>query len=313
VCQALGRLGGETALDWLRKTVKMSDDKDVQAASILALANYADKSVIQMILGKEGLGASDRMTKLFSLIALGQLGAAFPPEDPTRQKVAAELKDKAEAVPTDKYCAMYGALGMAILGADSLNGFFHDNLTPENRTHFPEENHTAMAIAAGLLEARGSIEDLRSIVTGTDSPDYRGYAAFALGLIGDRKSADVIRGEMRGRQKAQFLRSCCWALGMIGDKTDTDLLISMLKLEGGENHPVRGAAAVAIGLIGDSAMVDPLVKIVNGDANPDNKAFAIAALGCLIDRSSAPRLPHLFANIHYRVELPEIRDVLTNL
>jgi hypothetical protein len=53
--------------------------------------------------------------------------------------------------------------------------------------------------------------------------------------------------------------------------------------------------------------------MVQNDPNSENRAFAIAALGCLIDKSPTPRIPQLFANLHYRVQLPEIREILTNL
>ncbi|MCU0728389.1 MAG: HEAT repeat domain-containing protein, partial [Planctomycetes bacterium] len=313
VVQALGRLGGETALDWLRRTLSMSRDKDVQAAAVLALANFPDKTVLQSLLGKDGLKASERMTKLYSLVALGQVAANFMPEDPIRQKVEGEIRKVTEEVRRDKYTAMFGALASGILGSDGSRKFFHNSLLAENRSMFAEESHTAMAMAAGLLEQREAVRELREIVSRAGSPEYRGYAAFALGLIGDRKSAEVIRAEMTGRQKEQFLRSCCWAIGMLGDKSDIELLMNMMKLSGTPNHTVRGAAAIAVGLIGDGATVEPLRKMAQNDPNSDNRAFAIAALGCLIDKSPTPRIPQLFANLHYRVQLPEIREILTNL
>jgi HEAT repeat protein len=311
--QALGRLGGETALDWLRKTLSMSKDKDVRAAAVLALSYFPDKTVLQTLLGKDGLRASDKMTKLYSLVSLGEVASNFMPEDPIRQKVEAEIQKVTEEVRRDKYTAMFGALASGILGADGSRKLFYDSLLTENRNMFSEESHTAMVMAAGLLEQREVITELREIVSRTGSPEYRGYAAFALGLIGDRQSVDTIRAEMTGRQKEQFLRSCCWAIGMLGDKSDIDLLISMMKLSGATNHTVRGAAAIAVGLIGDGATVDPLRKMVQTDPSSENRAFGIAALGCLIDKSPVPRIPQLFANTHYRVEVREIREVLTNL
>jgi HEAT repeat protein len=91
------------------------------------------------------------------------------------------------------------------------------------------------------------------------------------------------------------------------------MLIEMLKIDKGGMHEVRGAAAIAIGLIGDGTAVDPLLEIVNDDPVTSNKAFAIAALGCLIDKDSVPRMPQLFENIHYRQRCPVVQDVMRNL
>ena len=76
---------------------------------------------------------------------------------------------------------------------------------------------------------------------------------------------------------------------------------------------MRGAAVLAIGLIGDGSAVDPLVKIVREDPNSENRAFAIAALGCLVDSQPLPRIPELFKNVHYRRDFGIMREVLNNL
>ena len=55
------------------------------------------------------------------------------------------------------------------------------------------------------------------------------------------------------------------------------------------------------------------IEVVNDDPVTSNKAFAIAALGCLIDKDSVPRMPQLFENIHYRQRCPVVEDVMRNL
>jgi HEAT repeat protein len=94
----------------------------------------------------------------------------------------------------------------------------------------------------------------------------------------------------------------------MGDESDLPWLIGRLK---GEDHHVRGAAAIAIGMIGDPAAVEPLVKLAK--ESPKHRAFAIAALGCLVDRSPLPRIGRILRNIHYRKASPILREVLSVL
>ena len=90
-------------------------------------------------------------------------------------------------------------------------------------------------------------------------------------------------------------------------------LIDVLKRDDKRYHEVRGAAAIGIGLIGDSSAVQPLVAIAKGDSNASNQAFAIVALGCLIDREPVPRTAQIFTNVHYRKQIPVMKEVMMNL
>ena len=90
-------------------------------------------------------------------------------------------------------------------------------------------------------------------------------------------------------------------------------LFTLLHSDRASFHEVRGAAALAIGLIGDGSAVEPLVDIARKDSDSSNRAFAIAALGCLVDRNPVPRMPQMFRNVHYREHFPIMREVLSNL
>jgi HEAT repeat protein len=249
------------------------------------------------------------------VVALGKIGRSLNRDDAVWKKLSMELKDIATKPEKDKYTAMYAALALAIMGDNAANDYFEEYLSEANRTHFQQEVHSAMAMAVGLLEDHAAVHDLREIVTrGRVEDDYRGYAAFALGVMGDQKSKETILKTMEEEKRRQdLLRSGCWAIGLLGGREDIPKLIDMLKLDDKGNHQVRGAAAIAIGLIGDSQAVKPLLTIARIDPDTSNRAFAIAALGCLIDKDPVPRIPQLFANIHFRHEPAAIRKALMNL
>jgi HEAT repeat protein len=313
VCQALGRIGGADAFSWLQRAFNVRE-KAVGAAAALAMSNFPDAQAVSFLL-KNGLKSSDKMTKLYSIVSLGRIGRALLPDDKLRKAMIKDLKETAESPMKDKYTAMYATLGLAIMGDKSANDFFLEHLAEDNRAKWSKETHSAMAMALGLLEDKRSIRDLREIVVrGRVEDDYRGYAALALGIMGDVASKDTILRTMEDeKKKRDLLRSGCWAVGLLGEKKDIPSLIGFLEIDGADKHEVRGAAAIAIGLIGDSSAVAPLLKIVRDDTSPQNRAFAIAALGCLIDKDPVPRIPQIFMNTHFREEMGIAHDVLMNL
>ena len=126
----------------------------------------------------------------------------------------------------------------------------------------------AVCIALGLLREKTAIEPLRKLVEskGAD-PDLRGYAAIGMGLIGDRDIVPTlarIAAEERG--KDDVVRSVAIALGLLGDATNVTDLRSLVAE--GRPREVRGAAAIAFGLMREGSSIDA------------NGAFSPAILSC---------------------------------
>ena len=209
---------------------------------------------------------------------------------------------------------MFATIGLGLMRDAGANDFFRAELDGDKRARFASENYSAMALSVGLMGDRRSMVSLRSIVRKGRDPDFQGYAALALGVLGDSDSKELLHKLLSDpRERSEVQRPACWGLGLIGDSSDVPVLIDALKRDGADKHSVRGAAAMAIGLIGDEAALAPLVKMATQAPNSSNRAFAIVALGCLVDPSVLPRLPRLFTNIHYRQEITVCRDALRNL
>jgi HEAT repeat protein len=314
ICHALGKIGGDEAKKWVLRALS-SRDQGVQAAAVLALSRWEDKTVINELRGRDGLKSGNRMATLFSLISLGKIAQGLDLKDPKRKMIGIDVIEWATKPMKDKYRAMYGALAMALMGDESSNQFFVEMLEDDNRRKFSSENHSAIALSAGLLQIETVARDLREIVARkTYEADYRGYAAFALGVMGDTKSKELIRDALQeSRQKHELLRSGAWALGMLGGPSDIDLLIDVIEREGPGLHAARGAAALAIGMVGDATSVEKIIEAYQKGSDIPTKAFLLAGLGCLVDASTAPRIPQLFGNVHYRREYPVVRQVMSIL
>jgi HEAT repeat protein len=311
ICQALGRIGGDKAREWLTMAIN-GKDKAVQGAAILALSEYADKGSVRLLM-KNGLKSGDQNVQDFALVSLARIAARLDPGDTTYRQIREELKKIVIRPAKNKYQAMYAAIGLGIMGDDVAKDYFSKNLSYEESS--TDVNRSAVALASGLIEQKTVIGDLRQIVRkdGYDQ-DLRGYAAWALGIMGDLKSKDPIVDSMkRYKNRRDLIRSGCWAVGLLGGSDDVSHLIDVLKRDEASFHEVRGAAALAIGLINDGTAVTPLLGIVEDDTNTSNQAFAIVALGCLIDKEPVPRMPQIFANVHYRNQIDVMKEVMMNL
>lgn len=310
---ALGRIGGARAEETLLRMAR-GKEPAVGAAACLALGGRSDSRAVALLL--RSLHHADRMTKLFSLISLGRIGRTLEATgDRRRGTILRELVERATVPEKDKVDATYAALALGIAGDHGADEFFAEYLGEENRTKFAPETHAAMAMAAGFLGNRNVVPDLRQIaVRGRVEDEYRGYAAFALGLLGDRDSKDAILAAMgREPNRVEFLRSGCWAIALLGGPEDVPALLGLLRRDERAVHHVRGAAAIAIGRVGDASTVGPLLKIASEDPDTSNRAFAIAALGWLVDEDPVPRIPLLFAGTDPRHQPDAVRQALRNL
>jgi len=113
-----------------------------------------------------------------------------------------------------------------------------------------------MCISLGLMDARDYKKDLQDVVTdSTYKPDLLKQAAIGLGLLGDKELVPVLTkalGEAKSQASEAALAS---ALGFIGDSRSIDPLIAMLKKKEGITDTARGFAAVALGIVADKELL----------------------------------------------------------
>jgi HEAT repeat protein len=314
VFQALGRIGGRDAKRALLKATAKARFP-VRPGLALSLGRFPEKAVVARLLGKDGVLNGDSATGSAALVSLARIAANRRPLDSLRKKSVTALSKRAECPQKNLYLAMHATLAQGEFGLKESVPYCLEHLSSELREKYRDANHSAMAMSLGLLREAKAGPLLTAILAWPRiDQDYRGYCAFALGLLGDRANMLAVRhAVVTEPNRPDILRSGCWALALIGGKNELPVLFTVLKRNEEKTHHARGAAAIAIGLLGDDETLADLVGIAGTDDDHTTRAFAIAAIGWLCDRDEVPRLPRLFAGLYDRTIADPIRAAWTNL
>ena len=145
----------------------------------------------------------------------------------------------------------------------------------------------ASAIALGLAGDREAVPALIERLDGGDE-SLRADAAIALGLIGAREAIGPLRAIVEtARHRPGLMRECAIALGLLGDKETVPLLVE--RLGSTDSTLEQSAIASALGFVGDSRAIDPLLGILLDTEHSDTaRAFAAVALGLVCDKEAVP-------------------------
>jgi HEAT repeat protein len=314
VASALGKIGNDEALKPLFRAWKRADPM-VKGSIALAMGAYPDTPVVQF-LEKEGLSDGEGQNQNFSAISLARIGSALPVDTVAYKRALVMLQDHAAKPARNPTLAQYSALGLAILGDDSMVPQFREMAASRKNK---DTVRSCMALSVGLLGDQASLNDLRELLgnRGGD-PKLRSYAALGLAFLGDSSQIPYLKEQYQAaaeRNLRDVQRGCVFALGFLGDATNVDFLIKDVLIEA-KDPTVRGAAAIALGIMREATAVDKLIEILesrSADVSVEDKAFAAAALGCLADKDPFPRLSRIFENCNYRLEYPQLVEVLSIL
>jgi HEAT repeat protein len=171
----------------------------------------------------------------------------------------------------------------------------------------------AIAVALGLLDAKGEADRLWKRFGESNDASLHGYIAVALGLMGARDHARELRDEMRGGVRdAKFRIELAYGVGLQGDPADTKALIACM--QAGETIAEAGAAARALGLARDPAARAPLLAIARDAARPPlQRAFAEVALGLLLSQDPLPWPAEFSVDSNYRAKTAALSEILDML
>ena len=148
----------------------------------------------------------------------------------------------------------------------------------------------------------------------------RAYAGLALALSGaPGASSALARGlSSDAKSPAEVSRAAALGLGLAGGEGAQGILVGILEGAGGDEvaqgdgYWVLGAAVQGLGLLGDASLVERLGPLT-ADASWARRAFAVAALGYLVERVPArrvaPRLSEVFRHSDHRLSLSVVRAV----
>lgn len=146
------------------------------------------------------------------------------------------------------------------------------------------------------------------------SPTLATYACAGLGLLGDAPDSTraALRRALADRSDDGLRREAARALGMIGDTKAVGPLIAELE-EGGSDH-VLARAVLALGAIQDVSAVAPLCALASRKGVADStRALACAGLGLLSDFELVPSLSHLGIDSNYLARTDALSEALSLL
>ena len=171
------------------------------------------------------------------------------------------------------------------------------------------EDSTSLDEAGGHCIALGLLGDVRAAPLLLDRFDdwsvdvSRGHAAVGLGLLGATGATETLRAQLeRSRYRPDLIRNTSVALALLRDKGAVGALVGILRES--TSLSAQAAAAAALGSIGDTRAVDPLLELLeDGEAPALARAFAAAALGLVGDKEALPWNAKISENVHYGAEV----------
>ncbi|HJM56557.1 MAG TPA: HEAT repeat domain-containing protein [Planctomycetota bacterium] len=265
------------------------------------LNNRIREELIRIL--KEG----DPQSRRFAMISLGQSGGT--PGEGENALAGGEVARKELLRQLSKGKTMlkpWAGLALGVMGRQLL----------DNNETMSESASKALRAAAAdckrpaeigaYLIGIGIRRDIEGMDICMEKMDYfttdesRGYCAVALGLIEDRSAIAPIQEIIReSKYKPDLLKQAAIALGLLGDKELVPDLIAMLETATG--LATQAAISTALGAIGDSRSIDPLVELLGNQSVTDSaRGFAAAALGIVCDKEELPWNTKISANINYR-------------
>ena len=169
----------------------------------------------------------------------------------------------------------------------------------------------AYALAAGIAGDEKSIPILLAKLQRTSEHETRGYIAVGLGLLGDHQAIEPIQTIIeQSKYNPELLRQAAIALGLLGDKQLVGQLIEMI----GKARGLASQAAVAsaLGFIGDRRSIDPLVEMLeNEDLTGAARGFAAVALGIVGDSANLPWNSKIAVDLNYCASVGTLTDQQT--
>jgi HEAT repeat protein len=322
---ALARAGGVPpgpVLDVLR-----SRDTLVRRSAMIALGRMipaappGEHAALARRLWMAVAGETDESARGFGLVSLGRIGA-----HPEMARGAwSGCRDALRATLGERNASAraYAAIGLGLLAGGPGPGEERGPLFAELRRLLadPKEGLEVRGAAAlGLGLSGDASEATLGLLSGTLADRgggwrVRGAAAAALGLLGDVRSGPVVLGALTAREGRDLRVETAVAAGIVAGPAALPHLLAVFD-DPKASLPVLGAAAEAIGRLGDARAVPELVRILEpGLANgayPDLiRQMAVTALGLLCERPEARVLHRLSADLNYRAMVPVLEVLLS--
>lgn len=286
--------------------------EDVVRSCVLALGQLGDtdKDKIDVEIRaalRKATTEADRQSRNFSMISMAQIGGRAGKGDGN--------EDGQKDCRTHLLSSLTGSKNhlrpWAGMGVGVMERALKDASLPQSasaketlRTSLKGEGAPeilgAYAIAAGIAQDLEAKEILRGKLKDTSEQNAKGFLCVSLGLMGARDSLKEIQDIVRdSKYKPELLKQSAIGLGLLGDKELVPELVKML--EEAKALSSQASLASALGFIGDSRSIDPLVAMIKRkDLTESARGFAAVALGIVADKELLPWNSKLSVNLNYR-------------
>jgi HEAT repeat protein len=172
------------------------------------------------------------------------------------------------------------------------------------------ESRAAFALGLGLCGDAASADELRALLADLVAQDeVAGHCCTALALLEDTAAIPELRELVRNSaRRPQRQREAAVALGALGDHSAAELLVEQLR-DGRPSLAQVASVAAGLGLVGDRRSIEPLLAIAADPEVPDlGRAFAVVALGQIVERGALPWGVPLAVDLNYRALVPTLID-----
>lgn len=277
------------------------EDNNVQVrrSATIALGRLAtteDTAIIKR-LQYAFLKDADNSVKNFAAISLGRIGGS-------------EAIDflKKHFAKTPYLTRAFVAIALGISGDASVGPILLEAFGESSEQSF----RGACAIALGILGDQLFGAQLLDTLGKEKNTTFRGNLVLALGMMAYEPAKDQIKRILAKERDAGLRGEAGEALALIGDDSTIDVLIGLL--EKNESIYMTSAIAVALGRLRTPESFDALLEVAADERqNTKVRAFALAALGRIIDPNVPPALSRMVIDHNYRIEMGYVYDLLTLL
>jgi HEAT repeat protein len=289
------------------------EKEEVQQSCVLALGQIGDagkdklnteiRKTLQRLI-TEG----DQQSRNFTMIALAQVGGRGKGED--TEKGRKDVRDLLLANLTrgKSHIKPWAGLAIGVMERELIDASETPSSTSKEFLREALKDAKApdlvgaYAIGLGITKDDESKAMMVKKLDETSEPNAKGNLCVALGLMDAREPETVKKLQVIVRDstyKPELLRQAAIGLGLLGDKDIVPELVTALQKA--QALASQAAFASALGFIGDSRSIDPLVEMLKQkDITPSARGFAAVALGIVADKELLPWNSKISKNINYR-------------
>ena len=290
----------QDTLRFLGRLVRRERASHVHRSAVIALGLLVkdphDHADGLKLLHRELMRGRNSASRNLAAIALGQTGiaAVFRP----LQKVVLKAKGQQGA---------YAALGLGILcdefrgnkerselhlkGLNTLEAGFRRVKNPQIMSGY--------AIALGIARHREAGKDLLEAMKKNRCATLKGYLAVALGMVEYTPAVEYLRVVLANTDNLPLLKQqTAIGLGLMGNRSVASALVQSLKED--SSSFVQASITQALGYIGDRKSILPLTAILTDPgARNLTRGFACVALGTIGEDALVPVLSELFVHHNF--------------